>query len=345
MVPPSRIIEAETLLSSLEEENWFIIDVRSQDEYKLDHFPESVNLPVLNNKERAEVGLLYKKDPFSARLMGADYILKNIPGILKDLKKPASRRKICVYCWRGGMRSKSLFSVLFLIGYDVYFLKKGYKAYRKRVVSFFETENYNLRVIYGPSGSGKSDLINALKSDGFYAVNLEEMASHKGSMLGGDFETQPAQKMFESRLFYALSSYKKLNNDKPIIVEGESRKIGKILLPDKFYHSMIESEKIWVELPLRERAKRLAEEYSGLSKNIILVKVEKIKQYFSKEVFSKIETFIAEDNKLKTAELLLEHHYDTYYFKRKKDLFQKKFIVPTWNKLYSDLKKYFSVFQ
>jgi len=82
-----------------------------------------------------------------------------------------------------------------------------------------------------------------------------------------------------------------------------------------------------------------------LSKNIILVKVEKIKQYFSKEVFSKIETFIAEDNKLKTAELLLEHHYDTYYFKRKKDLFQKKFIVPTWNKLYSDLKKYFSVFQ
>jgi len=341
MIPPTRILDAENLLNFTQDENWLVIDARSEAEFEADHILDAINLPVLKNEERVEVGCLYKKKPFEARILGAQYISKNIPDILDFIKKTVTReKKICVYCWRGGMRSKSLFLVLYNIGYDVYILRKGYKGYRKLIVSFFENASFNLRVIYGPSGSGKSDLINAIKTDGYAVVNLEEMAAHKGSLLGGSYETQPSQKMFESRLFHSLFLYKQKSNFAPVIVEGESRKIGKIILPDTFFKAMIAAEKIWIELPIKKRAERLAKEYDGLSAAEIFQKIEKIKKYFSNEVFEKLSLAISENNKQEAAALLLQYHYDTYYFKRKKEMFQKKIIVTTWNQLYADMKSY-----
>ncbi|MDH5717915.1 MAG: tRNA 2-selenouridine(34) synthase MnmH [Spirochaetia bacterium] len=343
MFQKSKIISVGNLLIELKTgKKTLLIDVRSEKEFEEDHVPGAVNLPVLTNKEREEVGTLYKKNSFEARRLGARLIAQNVPGILKFIENNADKDTIIyLYCWRGGMRSKSLFTVLDLIGYKTFLLDKGYKAYRRFVYDFLKNETFSMITIYGPSGSGKTALIESLRADGLSAVNIENLASHKGSLLGGDFETQPSQKKFESLLVKSIIE-EKLKNNLFFIVEGESRKIGKINLPFNFYSQMINGKKIWIELPLKLRAKRLAEEYENNSNDYILNKVLLIKKFISKENYEKLTEYIKRGDKTSAAEVLLESHYDNYYYKRKKDAFVKEFNFMAWEEIYKEVKEFLS---
>jgi tRNA 2-selenouridine synthase len=240
-----------------------LIDVRTPSEFALDHIPGACNLPVLSNDERAEVGTLYKQvSSFTARKLGAALVAANIAahlqGPLRD--KPRGWRPL-VYCWRGGQRSRSLAHVLREIGWDACQLEGGYKAFRRAVVADTPelAQRFEWQVICGMTGSGKSRLLQTLAELGAQALDLEGLAVHRGSVLGGlPTAPQPTQKMFESLLWQRL---RQLDPARPVFVESESKKIGALQVPQGLLDCMWQSGCIRVDTALPARVELLKQEY------------------------------------------------------------------------------------
>src|SRR6185503_9639364 len=211
-----------------------IIDARTPSEFDEDHIPGAISAPVLYDAERAEVGTLYKRiSPFEAKKVGGALVAKNVARHIENhwKDKPRSWRPL-VYCWRGGKRSGAMAHILREIGWDAQTLPGGYRAYRRWVVQELETKplDFQYRVVHGPTGSGKSRLLGALAEAGGQVLDLEGLAAHRGSVLGGlPDRPQPSQKMFESLLLKELSL---LDATRPVYVEGESKKIGQLQVPE-----------------------------------------------------------------------------------------------------------------
>ncbi len=240
-----------------------IIDVRSPAEYAEDHIPGAISAPVLDDAERAQVGTMYKQaSPFDAKKIGAALIAKNISQHVDELfkDKPKSWHPL-VYCWRGGKRSGAMAHILREIGWNAATLEGGYKAYRRWVVQALEQipEKLDFRVIHGPTGSGKSRLLGALGRAGGPVLDLEELAAHRGSVLGNlPDRPQPSQKMFESALLQELSN---LPGERPVFVEGESKKIGELQVPEALMARMRGSPCVVLETALEARVDLLLDEY------------------------------------------------------------------------------------
>ena len=189
-----------------------IVDVRSPAEFAEDHVPGAINCPVLDNEERARVGTIYKQvSPFEAKKIGAVLVAKNVAGHIETafIGRPRNWKPL-VYCWRGGKRSGAMAHILRDIGWDARTLEGGYKAYRRWVIEQLARVPYGLRfrVVCGPTGSGKSRLLQALARTGAQVLDLEELAAHRGSVLGDlPGRPQPTQKMFESLVLQRLSSF------------------------------------------------------------------------------------------------------------------------------------------
>ncbi|MDR2239438.1 MAG: tRNA 2-selenouridine(34) synthase MnmH [Zoogloeaceae bacterium] len=226
-----------------------IIDVRSPAEFAEDHMPGAINCPVLSNEERARVGTLYKQDsPFAAKKLGAALVARHIAEHIEArfLGKPREWKPL-IYCWRGGKRSGAMTHILRQIGWQACALEGGYKAYRRQVVAELAElpPRFSFRVITGATGSGKSRLLEALAAQGAQTLDLEALAAHKGSVLGGLPDApQPSQKMFESRLLAAL---RRLACEQPVYVEAESRKIGQLQVPDALLDAMRASPCLRIE--------------------------------------------------------------------------------------------------
>ena len=240
-----------------------IIDVRSPAEYAEDHIPGAISAPVLDDAERAQVGTMYKQvSAFEAKKIGAALVAKNISGHVEELfkDKPKAWHPL-VYCWRGGKRSGAMAHILREIGWNAETLEGGYKAYRRWVVQQLEQipETLDWRVIHGPTGSGKSRLLGALKRAGAQTLDLEALAAHRGSVLGNlPGRPQPSQKMFESLLLQQLSG---LGANTPVFVEGESKKIGEIQVPEALMSRMRASPCVLLETALETRVDLLLGEY------------------------------------------------------------------------------------
>lgn len=211
-----------------------IIDVRSPLEFAEDHIPGAINCPVLNDEQRAEVGTLYKQvSPFEAKKLGAAYISANIAAHLRErfLDRPKGWKPL-IACWRGGMRSGAMVTVFRSIGWNAQQLEGGYKAYRHMVVADLETlpPRFAWKVVAGATGSGKSRVLHHLAAAGAQVLDLEALACHKGSVLGVlPGAPQPSQKWFETGLRQALQGF---DPARPVYVEAESRKIGKVHVPE-----------------------------------------------------------------------------------------------------------------
>jgi tRNA 2-selenouridine synthase len=240
-----------------------IIDVRSPAEFAEDHVPGAISAPVLDDAERAEVGTLYKQvSPFDAKKTGAALVAKNIAGHVQRLfnEKPKDWHPL-VYCWRGGKRSGAMAHILREIGWNAETLDGGYKAYRRWVVEELAElpARCDFQVVHGPTGSGKSRLFAALKRAGAQVLDLEDLAAHRGSVLGNlPDRPQPAQRMFESLLLEELARF---DLSKPIYVEGESKKIGELQVPDALMERMRGSPCILLASALATRVDLLLEEY------------------------------------------------------------------------------------
>jgi tRNA 2-selenouridine synthase len=252
-------VERISELSSFDE----IIDVRSPSEFAEDHIPGSVNCPVLDDQQRIEVGTLYKQvSPFAARTIGAAHVAENIAGHLRTrfLERPKNWRPLVV-CWRGGQRSGSMTHVLRRVGWDAQQLEGGYKTYRRLVIENLAAipRQLKFRVICGATGSGKSRILQAIGRLGEQVLDLEELACHKGSVLGVLPNCpQPSQKMFESRLLTALQGF---DHNRLVHVEAESRKIGSLQLPTALIEAMRAGECVNIEATLDARVDFLLRDY------------------------------------------------------------------------------------
>ena len=297
-----------------------IVDVRSENEFADDHIPSSINLPVLNNKERIIIGTQYKENSFEARKQGAALINNNISKIIKkDLFE--KKDKVLIYCWRGGLRSLSLYLVLKQIGFDVEILEDGYKSYRRHVVQFFEDEieQFNFNQIKGVTGVGKTLFLKNLEKSS-QVLDLEGIANHKGSILGDipKFK-QPNQKMFETKLFEKLES---LNRKKKIWVEAESIKIGKLNIPSRLWKKMDEGISVKLKATVNERVKFILKDYKYFTKepelmsNAMLV----LKKIIKKDDYRVIEENLKNGDYMSFVKSLINHHYDKAYKKTRSEM-------------------------
>jgi tRNA 2-selenouridine synthase len=240
-----------------------VIDTRSPAEYAEDHVPGAISAPVLDDDERAKVGTLYKQvSQFDAKKLGAALLAKNVAHHVETLfAGKAKDWRPLVYCWRGGKRSGAMAHVLREIGWDATTLQGGYKAYRRWVVAQLEEvpQQMKFTVVHGPTGSGKSRLLAALARAGGQVLDLEGLAAHRGSVLGGlPGQPQPSQKMFESRLLAALGA---LDAARPVFVEGESKKIGQLQVPDSLMAAMRASRCVRLDASVDTRVSLLLDEY------------------------------------------------------------------------------------
>lgn len=241
-----------------------IIDVRAPCEFAEDRIPGAVNLPVLTDEQRAEVGTIYREQGgFPARKLGAAYVSENIARHLREhfAEKPKGYRPF-VYCWRGGQRSASIALVLAQVGWRVTVLSGGYKTYRARVLCELEAvpPRLSFRIITGATGTGKTRLLRALAARGAQALDLEALANHRGSALGS-VGPQPAQKWFDSQLLDTLARF---DPARPVWVEGESNRIGDVYLPRALWDRMRAAEVLELRAPLEARVRALLEDYAPL---------------------------------------------------------------------------------
>ncbi|MDR2451669.1 MAG: tRNA 2-selenouridine(34) synthase MnmH [Candidatus Accumulibacter sp.] len=243
-----------------------IIDVRTPAEFADDHIPGAENAPVLSNEERAAVGTMYAQvSPFEATRYGAALAARNIAAHLETLfaGQPLHWKPL-IYCWRGGKRSAAMTTWFRLIGWRACQLEGGYKTYRRHVLERLAVVpgRFSFRVLTGLTGSGKTRLLRALVRRGAQALDLEDLARHRGSLLGSlPGEAQPGQKSFETRLLQALEG---LDPARRVFVEAESRKIGRLQLPDALMRAMSDAECIRVEVAIEDRVAFLCEDYAAL---------------------------------------------------------------------------------
>jgi tRNA 2-selenouridine synthase len=240
-----------------------LIDARTPAEYAEDHIPGVVSAPVLEDAERAEVGTLYKQvSPFEAKKLGAALVARNVSShIEKQFSGKPKGWKPLVYCWRGGKRSGAMAHILREVGWDAHTLEGGYKAYRRWVVQQLASlpSSLSFEVVHGPTGSGKSRFLAALRRAGAQVLDLEALAAHRGSVLGGLPGTpQPSQKMFESMVLKEIQSF---DGQRPVFVEAESKKIGEIQVPEALMQRMRASPCLALEASLETRVALLLEEY------------------------------------------------------------------------------------
>lgn len=237
--------------------------MRSPSEYIQDHIPGATNFPAVDDNERSIVGTLYKQtSTFEARKQGASFIAGNVARYLKTHFSDRDEYwHPLIYCWRGGNRSKAFTHILQEIGWQAVQLPGGYKSYRALVRNALDTlpPHFDFKVLCGRTGVGKSLLLKVLEENGAQVLDLEYLANHRGSVLGNPVEgSQPSQKYFESLLCKKLQG---LDCDRPVYVEAESRKIGKIQLPDALLNTIRSADCIRLRASLNERTAYLTHEY------------------------------------------------------------------------------------
>jgi tRNA 2-selenouridine synthase len=295
-----------------------ILDVRSPAEYADDHMPGAINVPVLDDGERAHVGTLYLQSPFEAQRLGAVLIMRNIARHLGTTlnDKPRTWRPL-VYCWRGGMRSGALAHILSEIGWKTARLVGGYKGYRHHVLTELETlpGQYRWQVVCGPTGSGKSRLLQALSVQGAQVLDLEQLAQHRGSLLGSlPGQPQPAQRLFETRIWDTL---RRFDPQRPVFVEAESRMVGCVRVPSELLGCMRAASCIAIEAPLAERVELLLEDYAHFLRDpaALQQRLELLLELHGRKVIEAWMALAAAGAWPELVRALLEQHYDPAYRK------------------------------
>jgi tRNA 2-selenouridine synthase len=247
-----------------------IIDARSEDEFALDHLPSAVNWPTLNNVERHNIGTMYAQvNPFEARKRGAAMAARNIAAHIERevIDKPKDWKPL-TYCWRGGQRSGALSLILSQIGFRVTLIDGGYKAFRAALVRDIgqSVQGLRFRVICGPTGSGKTRLLQALAAQGAQVLDLEQLANHRSSVLGAvPGLVQPSQKRFDTLIWDCL---RHLDTSQPVFIESESKKVGNVSVPDVLVQAMRQSPCLNLQLPDAERVALLLEDYDYMVRDV-----------------------------------------------------------------------------
>lgn len=297
-----------------------IIDVRSPAEFAEDHIPGAINLPVLDNDERARVGTIYKQQsPFLARKIGGALVAKNaarhLEGPLADLN---GGWRPLIYCWRGGQRSGSFATILSQVGWRVELLQGGYKTWRALVVTQLADLPVAspVTVLDGNTGTAKTEILARLAQRGVQIIDLEGLANHRGSLFGHRSGGQPSQKWFEGRLAVALAS---LDPTRPVVIEAESSRIGNLSLPKQLWAAMCAAPRIRIAAPLAARARYLARAYADLTddRDRLAEVVSSLRQLHPADLIADWLGMAQSGQFEPLAAGLMESHYDRRYEKHR----------------------------
>ena len=238
-----------------------VIDARSPQEFADDRLPGAINLPALDDEERAAIGALHQQNAFAARRQGAALIAARVAKHLQNTlaNKPPSWKPL-FYCARGGQRSGGFVEVLRRVGWRAARLHGGYKAWRRHVLAQTPALAAALRwrVLAGQTGVGKTVLLRALAQAGAQTLDLEALANHRGSVFGG-MGAQPSQRAFETRLYSAMAA---LNPAAPVFVESESRKIGANHLPEAVMEALRAAPATRICATQQARTRHILAEYA-----------------------------------------------------------------------------------
>ena len=311
-----RIDDLTVLLAPDRLEADTLIDVRAPAEFALDHMPGAINLPVLDDAERAEVGRIYvQQSRFEARRRGAAMVARNAARMLDGAlaERPRGWRPV-VYCWRGGQRSGSLALILQQVGWPVRVIDGGYRAYRRLVVRRLYDDPFPAPavVLDGDTGTAKTAILGLLAARGVQVLDLEAMARHRGSLFGRLSGGQPSQKAFESALALGVAG---LDPGRPVVVEAESHRIGRIMVPPALWTAMQTAPRVLVQAPLAARAAYLAQVYTDIAADpeALVARIGALQPWHSRD---QIAAWTAQARAGEAAALagdLLARHYDPRY--------------------------------
>jgi tRNA 2-selenouridine synthase len=307
-----------------EMKNALLIDVRSPCEHVVEAIPGSLNIPLLSDDERAEVGTIYKQQgDLIARRHALSLISPKIPQLVESI---ASLRKHgqspVIYCWRGGLRSEAVSSVLSIAGVDCFRLSGGYKAWRASVIADFTADRYPFQavVLVGLTGTGKTDILREIARKGASVLDLEALANHRGSVFGGlGLGEQPTQKNFDAALWAQL---RELPRDMPVFLEGESRKVGRIALPDCVFARIQKGTHVLVTGSLEKRAERITQDYlnperspdQALAQALILV--DHLRERLGNKMVDELKHMLSTGSVTEAVRILLSDYYDPLYNKQ-----------------------------
>ena len=294
-----------------------VIDVRSPSEFSEDHIPGAVNLPVLDDQERAEVGTLYKQvSPFIARKRGAALVSANISQHLSTYLADKPKDFFpAIYCWRGGQRSNSMATVLSQVGWRTGVLAGGYKAYRAHVRERLEAigGQFQFNVLCGLTGTAKTSILRDLHKSYSQVLDLEKLANHRGSLLGREVDSpQPSQKGFESALLMALE---RLDISQPVWVEAESNKIGQIFIPSQVWEKLKQGRCLEIKASVDSRVQYLSERYPQFSEDLpaLTQLLQKLRSRYGQAQLDEWQSLIDQGDVAAVVRSLLEIHYDPAY--------------------------------
>ncbi len=291
-----------------------VLDVRSPSEYDHAHIPGAISFPLFTDDERKVVGTAYKQEGRETAIkMGLDYFGPKMRGMVESVEKRlhGEKKPVLVHCWRGGMRSGGVAWLLDLYGFEVFTLEGGYKAFRNWVLAEFEKE-YMLKVLGGYTGSGKTEVLQELKIKGEQVIDMEHLASHRGSALGGiNLPDQPSQEMFENLFATELAA---LDSKKRIWLEDESQRIGDRNIPNSIFEKMQESEIIFLDIPFEKRLNYLVEEYGKFPSEKLINAILRIKKRLGGMETKNAVNYLIEGNTKESFRILLGY-YDKWYWK------------------------------
>ncbi|GHA67303.1 tRNA 2-selenouridine(34) synthase MnmH [Pontibacter akesuensis] len=299
-----------------------VLDVRAPKEYEVGHIPAAHSFPIFDDTDRAKIGTAYKQqghDP--AVLLGLDSFGPRMSGFVKEATKLAKDKEMLVHCWRGGMRSGAMAWLLDFSGFKVNLLEGGYKAYRHLMHAQFEKPR-RLLILGGLTGTGKTDLLPYLQQQGQQVIDLEGLAHHKGSAFGSiDMPPQPSTEHFENLLGMELL---KTEEGQPLWLEDESKTIGRVMMPKPLHDQMQAAPTIVLEIPVKLRIQKLAQEYCNTDKDQLAAAIQKIQKRLGGLATKEALAAIAEGDMEKMVEIALVYYDKAYTF----DLDKRQHLIP-----------------
>ncbi len=309
-----KFINYEDIDTNKIDANHILIDVRSPSEYRSETIPGAINIPIFDDNEREFIGTIYKQESIEkAKKIGIETASKRLPSIYEKVSELDKKyHNLVFFCARGGFRSSSLVSLFKSIGINAIKLDGGYKGYRKYINEHLPTEVDKIKfiVLYGNTGTGKTDILKSLRSEGMDILDLEGCANHRGSILGSvGLGKQNTQKMFESLVYESLKNRK----TNLVFVEGESKRIGKDIIPDYLYKAMKKGVNLKIETTMEKRIDILFNEYVHNTDNELISSLNYLRKYLGDKNIDKYTEQIDRHEYREVIEELIIKYYDPLY--------------------------------
>lgn len=287
-----------------------LVDVRSESEFSSGHIPGAANIPLLRDEDRKIVGTDYKqRGRAEAIRSGFRLVGPRLADMVDQAIAMAEGKELVIHCWRGGMRSSNFAQFVGMAGIGSWILSGGYKSYRQEAQHYFQ-KPFQLILLSGCTGSGKSEVLRALHEKGEQILDLEKLANHKGSAFGGlMMPPQPTTEQFENLLFEEIRT---LNVEKPVWVEDESIAVGRVFIPSSFWTTMRRSPVVMLNLDKSVRIQRLVDEYGPADRDEFLEAMTKITKKLGGQHFKTAKEKLEQDQMPEVMEILLTY-YDKAY--------------------------------